>query len=133
MILELPGTPQVGDQSAPALRQEGVITCSPSTRGQGQAPMDTVSLASQAVSGWSLGEPRRSGSACCRGVCPARLTARPCVLAANVVCQEACPSSSIMVVSRDSRLLAFVGPSKYTVSVVDTASLDEVSQPEPCT
>ncbi|ELR62902.1 WD repeat-containing protein 90, partial [Bos mutus] len=32
-------------------------------------------------------------------------------VAANVVCQEACPSSSIMVVSRDSRLLAFVGPS----------------------
>ncbi|XP_070219073.1 WD repeat-containing protein 90 isoform X6 [Bos mutus] len=47
-------------------------------------------------------------------------------VAANVVCQEACPSSSIMVVSRDSRLLAFVGPSKYTVSVVDTASLDEL-------
>lgn len=49
------------------------------------------------------------------------------MLAANVVCQEACPSSSILAVSEDSRLLAFVGPSKYTVSVVDTASLDEVS------
>lgn len=54
------------------------------------------------------------------------------MLAANVVCQEACPSSSVLVVSGDSRLLAFVGPSKYTVSVVDAASLDEVSQPEPC-
>ncbi|XP_061256590.1 WD repeat-containing protein 90 isoform X7 [Bos javanicus] len=51
---------------------------------------------------------------------------RPWWSTANVVCQEACPSSSIMVVSRDSRLLAFVGPSKYTVSVVDTASLDEL-------
>ena len=133
VILGLPSTPQVGDQSAPALRQEWVIACSPSTRGQGRAPMDTVSLASQAVSGWSLGEPRRSGSARCRGVRPARLTACPRVLAANVVCQEACPSSSILVVSGDSCLLAFVGPSKYTVSVMDTASLDEVSQPEPCT
>ncbi|XDB64088.1 hypothetical protein AB1E18_017404 [Capra hircus] len=47
-------------------------------------------------------------------------------VAANVVCQEACPSSSILAVSEDSRLLAFVGPSKYTVSVVDTASLDEL-------
>ncbi|OWK11286.1 hypothetical protein Celaphus_00006721 [Cervus elaphus hippelaphus] len=45
---------------------------------------------------------------------------------ANVVCQEACPSSSVLVVSGDSRLLAFVGPSKYTVSVVDAASLDEL-------
>ncbi|KAM9724960.1 WD repeat-containing protein 90 isoform 1-T1 [Dama dama] len=47
-------------------------------------------------------------------------------VAANVVCQEACPSSSVLVVSGDSRLLAFVGPSKYTVSVVDAASLDEL-------
>ncbi|CAI9172545.1 unnamed protein product [Rangifer tarandus platyrhynchus] len=45
---------------------------------------------------------------------------------ANVVCQEACPSSSVLVVSGDSRLLAFVGPCKYTVSVVDAASLDEL-------
>ncbi|KAG5194876.1 hypothetical protein JEQ12_012165 [Ovis aries] len=47
-------------------------------------------------------------------------------VAANVVCQEACPSSSILAVSEDSCLLAFVGPSKYTVSIVDTASLDEL-------
>lgn len=51
--------------------------------------------------------------------------------AANVVCQEACPSPSALVVSGDSHLLAFVGPSKYTVTVMDTASLDEVSQLEP--
>lgn len=126
VVSGLPSSPQVGDQSAPALRQDGVIACSPSTRGQGRAPW-TPCLASQGVSGWSLGEPRRSGSACCRGVHPAQLTACPLVLAANVVCQEACPSSSILAVSEDSRLLAFVGPSKYTVSVVDTASLDEVS------
>ncbi|KAB0401628.1 hypothetical protein E2I00_007286, partial [Balaenoptera physalus] len=31
----------------------------------------------------------------------------------------------------DSRLLAFVGPSKYTVTVMDTTSLDEVGQLEP--
>ncbi|XP_059887375.1 WD repeat-containing protein 90 isoform X2 [Delphinus delphis] len=45
---------------------------------------------------------------------------------ANVVCQEACPSPSALVVSGDSHLLAFVGPSKYTVTVMDTASLDEL-------
>eukprot|EP00069_Balaena_mysticetus_P016010 bmy_01881T0 len=47
-------------------------------------------------------------------------------VAANVVCQEACPSPSALVVSGDSRLLAFVGPSKYTVTVMDTTSLDEL-------
>ncbi|XP_060141565.1 WD repeat-containing protein 90 isoform X8 [Globicephala melas] len=45
---------------------------------------------------------------------------------ANMVCQEACPSPSALVVSGDSHLLAFVGPSKYTVTVMDTASLDEL-------
>ncbi|XP_057384735.1 WD repeat-containing protein 90 [Balaenoptera acutorostrata] len=47
-------------------------------------------------------------------------------VAANVVCQEACPNPSALVVSGDSRLLAFVGPSKYTVTVMDTTSLDEL-------
>ena len=133
VVLGLPSTAEMRDQCVPALCQEGVIACSLSNRGQGRpSPMDTVSWAGQAVSGWSLGESQRSGSAHCRGARPAQLTARPCVLAANVVCQEACPSSSVLVVSGDSRLLAFVGPCKYTVSIVDTASLDEVSQPEPC-
>ncbi|XP_007453739.1 PREDICTED: WD repeat-containing protein 90 [Lipotes vexillifer] len=45
---------------------------------------------------------------------------------ANVVCQEACPSPSALVVSGDSHLLAFVGPSKYTVTIMDTTSLDEL-------
>lgn len=43
VVSGLPSSPQVGDQSAPALRQDGVIACSPSNRGQGRAPMDTVS------------------------------------------------------------------------------------------
>ncbi|XP_059935471.1 WD repeat-containing protein 90 isoform X2 [Mesoplodon densirostris] len=47
-------------------------------------------------------------------------------VAANVVCQEPCPSPSALVVSGDSRLLAFVGPSKYTVTIMDTTSLDEL-------
>ncbi|KAB0338961.1 hypothetical protein FD754_024226, partial [Muntiacus muntjak] len=69
-------------------------------------------------------------STCSRGTLAQYHSGAPrcCVLrvAANVVCQEACPSSSVLVVSGDSRLLAFVGPSKYTVSVVDAASLDEL-------
>ncbi|XP_055265016.1 WD repeat-containing protein 90 isoform X3 [Moschus berezovskii] len=53
-------------------------------------------------------------------------------VAANVVCQEACPSSSVLAVSGDSRLLAFVGPSKYTVTVMDAASLDELLRVDVC-
>jgi hypothetical protein len=49
------------------------------------------------------------------------------VIAANVVCQDACLNPNILAVSEDSRLLAFVGPSKYTVTVMESASLDEVS------
>ncbi|XP_023472469.2 WD repeat-containing protein 90 isoform X5 [Equus caballus] len=47
-------------------------------------------------------------------------------VAANVVCQDAHMSPNALVVSGDSRLLAFVGPSKYTVTIMDTASLDEL-------
>ncbi|KAF5928623.1 hypothetical protein HPG69_007508 [Diceros bicornis minor] len=49
-------------------------------------------------------------------------------VAANVVCQDAHPSPSALAVSRDSYLLAFVGPSKYTVTIMDTASLDKLLQ-----
>ncbi|XP_013373215.1 PREDICTED: WD repeat-containing protein 90 isoform X2 [Chinchilla lanigera] len=47
-------------------------------------------------------------------------------VAANTVCQDAQPHPNTLAVSRDSRLLAFVGPSKCTVTVVDSASLDEL-------
>ncbi|XP_042639154.1 WD repeat-containing protein 90 [Orycteropus afer afer] len=47
-------------------------------------------------------------------------------VAGNMVCQDTGPSPSTLAVSRDSCLLAFVGPSKYTVTVVGTASLDEL-------
>nr|XP_055195773.1 WD repeat-containing protein 90 isoform X7 [Nyctereutes procyonoides] len=51
-----------------------------------------------------------------------------CVLrvAANVVCQDAHPTPNALVLSGDSRLLAFVGPSKYVVTVMNTASLEEL-------
>ncbi|XP_014648903.1 PREDICTED: WD repeat-containing protein 90 [Ceratotherium simum simum] len=49
-------------------------------------------------------------------------------VAANVVCQDAHPSPNALAVSRDSYLLAFVGPSKYTVTIMDTASLDKLLQ-----
>ncbi|KAM5198229.1 WD repeat-containing protein 90 isoform 1-T1 [Hipposideros larvatus] len=45
---------------------------------------------------------------------------------ANVVCQDARPSPNALAVSGDSRLLAFVGPSKYTVTIMDAASLDDL-------
>lgn len=48
----------------------------------------------------------------------------PTLLAADMVWQEACGSS--LVVSSDSCLLAFVGPSGHTVTVADTASLEQV-------
>ncbi|XP_032316530.1 WD repeat-containing protein 90 isoform X2 [Camelus ferus] len=47
-------------------------------------------------------------------------------MAANVVCLDSCPSPNALAVSGDSRLLAFVGPSKYMVTVMSTASLDEL-------
>ncbi|XP_073915856.1 WD repeat-containing protein 90 isoform X2 [Castor canadensis] len=69
-------------------------------------------------------------SSCSRGSLVQYDCAAPqcCVLrvAANVVCQDACLNPNILAVSEDSRLLAFVGPSKYTVTVMESASLDEL-------
>ncbi|XP_058566962.1 WD repeat-containing protein 90 isoform X4 [Neofelis nebulosa] len=45
---------------------------------------------------------------------------------ANMVCRDAHPTPNALVVSGDSRLLAFVGPSKYVVTIVSTASLEEL-------
>ncbi|XP_074962061.1 WD repeat-containing protein 90 isoform X4 [Phalacrocorax aristotelis] len=44
----------------------------------------------------------------------------------NVVAQDAGNSSDALVVSGDSRLMAFVGPSKYVVTVMEACSLDEL-------
>ncbi|KAL1779312.1 WD repeat-containing protein 90 [Sigmodon hispidus] len=53
---------------------------------------------------------------------------RCCVLrvAANMVCQDGRPNPNILAVSGDSCRLAFVGPSKCMVTVMDSASLDEL-------
>lgn len=53
---------------------------------------------------------------------------RCCVLrvAANLVCQDGRPNPNILAVSGDSCRLAFVGPSKCMVTVVDSVSLDEL-------
>ncbi|XP_027280896.1 WD repeat-containing protein 90 isoform X6 [Cricetulus griseus] len=53
---------------------------------------------------------------------------RCCVLrvAANVVCQDGRPKPNILAVSGDSCRLAIVGPSKCTVTVMESASLDEL-------
>ncbi|XP_047389218.1 WD repeat-containing protein 90 isoform X2 [Sciurus carolinensis] len=47
-------------------------------------------------------------------------------VAVKVVCQDVPPGPSTLATSGDSRLLAFVGPSKYTVTVMDSASLNEL-------
>ncbi|XP_069875939.1 WD repeat-containing protein 90-like isoform X1 [Dipodomys merriami] len=47
-------------------------------------------------------------------------------VAANVVCQDAHPNPNTLAVSGDSRLLAFVGPSKGMVTVMESASLGEL-------
>ncbi|XP_057603860.1 WD repeat-containing protein 90 isoform X6 [Hippopotamus amphibius kiboko] len=71
-------------------------------------------------------------SSCSRGTlaqCQYRSSAPRCRVlrvAANVVYQEACLGPSTLAVSGDSHLLAFVGPSKYTVTIMDAASLDEL-------
>ncbi|NP_001157238.1 WD repeat-containing protein 90 [Mus musculus] len=51
-----------------------------------------------------------------------------CVLrvAANMVCQDGRPNPNILAVSGDSCRLAFVGPSKCMVTIVESASLDEL-------
>ncbi|XP_063573219.1 WD repeat-containing protein 90 isoform X7 [Pongo abelii] len=47
-------------------------------------------------------------------------------VAADMVCPDAPASPSALAVSRDGHLLAFVGPSRCTVTVTDSASLDEL-------
>uniref|UniRef100_A0A8C6J029 WD repeat domain 90 n=1 Tax=Melopsittacus undulatus TaxID=13146 RepID=A0A8C6J029_MELUD len=44
----------------------------------------------------------------------------------NVVAQDAGSGPDVLVVSGDSHLLAFVGPSKYIVTVMEACSLDEL-------
>uniref|UniRef100_A0A493TKZ4 WDR90/POC16 second beta-propeller domain-containing protein n=1 Tax=Anas platyrhynchos platyrhynchos TaxID=8840 RepID=A0A493TKZ4_ANAPP len=44
----------------------------------------------------------------------------------NVVARDAGSSPDALAVSGDSRLLAFVGPSKYVVTVMEASSLDEL-------
>lgn len=44
----------------------------------------------------------------------------------NVVARDAGNGPDALVVSGDSHLLAFVGPSKYVVTVMEACSLDEV-------
>ncbi|XP_007499277.1 WD repeat-containing protein 90 isoform X1 [Monodelphis domestica] len=44
----------------------------------------------------------------------------------NVVCQDSELGSNILAVNGNSCLLAFVGPSKYTVTIMDASSLDEL-------
>ncbi|KAM4697701.1 WD repeat-containing protein 90 [Rhinophrynus dorsalis] len=44
----------------------------------------------------------------------------------NVVCKDSERSPSALSLSCDGRLLAFVGPSEYTVTVMDARSLDEL-------
>ncbi|CAH6786585.1 Wdr90 [Phodopus roborovskii] len=53
---------------------------------------------------------------------------RCCVLrvAANMVCQDGGPNPNVLAVSGDSCRLAFVGPSKCMVTVMESASLDEL-------
>uniref|UniRef100_A0A8C6RRY9 WD repeat-containing protein 90 n=1 Tax=Nannospalax galili TaxID=1026970 RepID=A0A8C6RRY9_NANGA len=53
---------------------------------------------------------------------------RCCVLrvAANMVSQDGHPNPNTLAVSGDSRRLAFVGPSKCMVTVMESASLDEL-------
>ncbi|XP_033092259.1 WD repeat-containing protein 90 isoform X4 [Trachypithecus francoisi] len=47
-------------------------------------------------------------------------------VAADMVWPDAPPSPSTLAVSRDGRLLAFVGPSRHTVTVMGSSSLDEL-------
>ncbi|XP_025733706.1 WD repeat-containing protein 90 isoform X1 [Callorhinus ursinus] len=49
-------------------------------------------------------------------------------VAANMVCRDAHPTPNALVVSGDSRLLAFVGPSRHVVTVMNAASLGELLQ-----
>ncbi|XP_053327870.1 WD repeat-containing protein 90 [Spea bombifrons] len=44
----------------------------------------------------------------------------------NVVCKDADRGPQALALSTDGRLLAFVGPSEYTVTIMDARSLDEL-------
>ncbi|XP_054570544.1 WD repeat-containing protein 90 [Eptesicus fuscus] len=69
-------------------------------------------------------------SACSQGTLAQYHCAATCCrvlrVAANVVCRDALPRPSAVAVSGDSRLLAFMGPFKYMVTIMDAASLDEL-------
>ncbi|KAM7148990.1 WD repeat-containing protein 90 [Molossus nigricans] len=70
-------------------------------------------------------------SACSQGTLAQYHCAATCcrvlrVVAANVVCRDARPSPNTLAISGDSRLLAFTGPFKYTVTIMDAASLDDL-------
>ncbi|ELK28424.1 WD repeat-containing protein 90, partial [Myotis davidii] len=69
-------------------------------------------------------------SACSQGTLAQYHCAATCCrvlrVAANVVCRDAPPSPNALAVSGDNRLLAFTGPFKHTVTIMDTASLDDL-------
>ncbi|XP_078200314.1 WD repeat-containing protein 90 isoform X14 [Callithrix jacchus] len=69
-------------------------------------------------------------SACCQGSLAQYSCADPqCRIlrvAADVVCPDAPARPSALAVSGDGCLLAFVGPSRHTVTVMGSASLDEL-------
>lgn len=48
-------------------------------------------------------------------------------LLANTVVRGARHAPDVLAVSPDGRRMAFIGPSEYTVCIVDAKSLDEVS------
>ncbi|XP_054442774.1 WD repeat-containing protein 90 [Pteronotus mesoamericanus] len=69
-------------------------------------------------------------SACSQGTLAQYHCAATCCrvlrVAANVVCRGTRPGANALAVSGDSRLLAFMGPFKYTVTIMDAASLDDL-------
>ncbi|KAK1344640.1 hypothetical protein QTO34_013338 [Cnephaeus nilssonii] len=69
-------------------------------------------------------------SACSQGTLAQYHCAATCCrvlrVAANVVCRDALPRPNALAVSGDNRLLAFMGPFKYMVTIMDAASLDEL-------
>nr|KAF6272204.1 hypothetical protein mMyoMyo1_020533 [Myotis myotis] len=69
-------------------------------------------------------------SACSQGTLAQYHCAATCCrvlrVAANVVCRDAPPSPNALAVSGDNRLLAFTGPFKHMVTIMDAASLDDL-------
>ncbi|XP_045426288.1 WD repeat-containing protein 90 isoform X2 [Pipistrellus kuhlii] len=69
-------------------------------------------------------------SACSQGTLAqyhcAATSCRVLRVAANVVCRDALPRPNALAVSADNHLLAFMGPFKYTVTIMDAASLDDL-------